>query len=251
MTAPTWTSVIPIILFSGATTLTDGSAMFIQYPPSTVEGGQGDDKLLSFAANGTEEHESIVIQGPNPITGSNKFVPVYELGAGEEDPHEPFKGNFSVSIAWFNGITVVNLTILDFQLGEVGLYKLSVGFHTGPDINVTMNDLNGSDEGITNNTAATALMTTGSHVNNTGSASSGGLPGGSIAAIVIVVVLPIIAIVVAGGCIYKRRNGRPPQVPPQRYDPVHNGGRDPHDNRFMQGDQGGRRQSFVTMFDSP
>ncbi|XP_078607686.1 uncharacterized protein LOC144879785 [Branchiostoma floridae x Branchiostoma japonicum] len=219
MAAPAWNTVIPAFILLGSTTLAEG-ANFSQYPPPMVSVAQGDDVLLSFLIDGRTDRDAIVIQGPNPITGSNKFVPVYELGAGEEDPHEPFKGNFSVNIAWFDGITVVNLTILDFQHGEAGLYKLSVGFHTGPDINVTIV----ADLPVINTTSILETKT-GNTMVPTGSTSPGGrLPGWAVALIVLATFAVLTAVAIV---IYKWRTSGTRRENQERYTAVK---KEAHDN---------------------
>ncbi|XP_066279623.1 uncharacterized protein [Branchiostoma lanceolatum] len=211
-----------------------GSAMFIQYPPPKVKGSQGDNILLAFAANGTEEDDLIIIQGPNPTTGSKKLREIFVNRRVQKDPEELFKDNFTVNFAWSEGITVVNLTIPDLQSGDEGTYKLSVAFLIGPDINVTMNVLIGPNDGVKVNTTANPQTTSGSNVNTTeltGSTSGGGLPDW--AAILIGIVFAIIIAIVI--IVYKRRNSGPPPQALPRYDPVNNRDRDRHGNGVMQG----------------
>ncbi|XP_066288736.1 uncharacterized protein [Branchiostoma lanceolatum] len=237
MTVPTW-KIIPIILLVLWTTATfsGGAPTFIQYPPAKVEGSQGDNILLSFAANGTEEDGLIIIQGPNhPINDSKKQRIIFEQGTGQEKLLEPFKSNFSVITGWSGGVTLVNLTILDLQPGDEGAYQLSVSLiHRGPDVYVTINELNSPDDGVTVNTTVTPRTTSGSNVNTTeraGSTSGGGLPSWAIALIVLVVLAIIIAIVVF---VYKRRNSGPPPQAHPRYDPVNNRDQDRHGNGVIQ-----------------
>ncbi|XP_066288739.1 uncharacterized protein [Branchiostoma lanceolatum] len=219
------------LLLGTIATISDGARAptFVQHPPSTVRGTRGDNLLLTVVVNGTDELDPIVIQGPNPITGSNKLVPIFERGTGQENPHEPFKGNFSVSTDWSGGVTVVNMTILDVQSGDEGTYMFSMAFHAGPGINVTVNELNGHNDGVTVNTTVT-----GSKVNTTESTGSGeGLTGGAIAGIVIGLV--IAAMAVAGIYLYKRRNsGIPPPDPQIVYVPVD---KEAHDNGDVPGAQ--------------
>ncbi|XP_078689147.1 uncharacterized protein LOC144920691 isoform X2 [Branchiostoma floridae x Branchiostoma belcheri] len=217
---------IAVLLAMEATiTLSDGTPTFIQYPASPVPGAQGSNISLTCVAVGTGEQDTVIVQGPNPLTGSKLSI-IYEL-AKEADPYEPYKGNYSVTHTWSNGTTVVAMTILDFQPGDVGTYKLSVGFLIGSGVNVT--ELVVPD--ATAKTTVTSQTTKGGLVNTTavdptGSTSGGGLPGWATAIIVVA------SLILASACIYliyRWRNSRTPaQDPPVRYDPVKNGDADPN-----------------------
>ncbi|KAI8504689.1 hypothetical protein Bbelb_178070 [Branchiostoma belcheri] len=220
---------IAVLLAMEATiTLSDGAPTFIQYPASPVTGAQGSNISLTCVAVGTGEQDTVIVQGPNPLTGSKLSI-IYEL-AKEADPYEPYKGNFSVTHTWSNGTTVVAMTILDFQPGDVGTYKLSVGFLIGSGVNVTA-ELVVPD--ATAKTTVTSQTTTGGRVNTTsvdqtGSTSGGALPGWATAIIVTGVVLAIIAIAILVIYVRWRSSGTPPKEPPVRYTPVTNGDADPN-----------------------